>query len=108
MELKPSITTPFLILLFIFLATPSFSKGRTLSESGVDIMSPDPIVYEIDYRGPETHTYLPPPNKDGRIWHHKTTAGQSVNEHRGQFITSNDHTFLLFLFCRESNILEER
>lgn len=25
----------------------------------------DPEVYVIDYRGPETHTYMPPPNRSG-------------------------------------------
>lgn len=33
----------------------------------------DPGVYEIDYRGPETHTYkLPPPNKGRGRAHSKS------------------------------------
>ncbi|KAI7998816.1 hypothetical protein LOK49_LG10G01788 [Camellia lanceoleosa] len=49
MELKTIITTIF--LLFLFMATPIFSK-----DSG---------IYDIDYRGPETHSYIPPPNRSG-------------------------------------------
>lgn len=26
----------------------------------------DSEIYEIDYRGPETHSYRPPPNRSGR------------------------------------------
>ncbi|KAM1271468.1 hypothetical protein ACFX2J_032278 [Malus domestica] len=42
--------------LFLFLlAKPSFSKV-----GGSDLMDTD--VYEIDYRGPETHSSVPPPH----------------------------------------------
>ena len=35
-------------------------------------------IYEIDYRGPETHSYLPPPNRsNGRLNIHH----QNVNAH---------------------------
>lgn len=46
------------LLIFLILA-PSFSAGKLQ----VDSMESD--VYYIDYRGPETHTYLPPPNRAG-------------------------------------------
>ncbi|KAM2345488.1 uncharacterized protein LOC126592476 isoform X1 [Malus sylvestris] len=48
-------STIFTSCLFLFLlATPCFSK---VGES--DLM--DTEVYEIDYRGPETHSSVPPP-----------------------------------------------
>ncbi|XP_059428748.1 uncharacterized protein LOC132162531 [Corylus avellana] len=51
MEIKSSITTIFLLFL-ILLTVPSFSRGG--SEMEVE-------VYQIDYRGPETHSSTPPP-----------------------------------------------
>ncbi|KAL9258906.1 hypothetical protein AKJ16_DCAP00690 [Drosera capensis] len=59
MELKRSITTTFLLI--ILLATSSFSRELYVTKSSE--------VYDIDYRGPETHTYLPP-ERFGR-WPHK-------------------------------------
>uniref|UniRef100_A0A2P2J9U2 Uncharacterized protein n=2 Tax=Rhizophora mucronata TaxID=61149 RepID=A0A2P2J9U2_RHIMU len=52
MELKSGITAVF--LLSLFLATPYPSKGRSSDVA-------DPEIYEIDYRGPQTHSKLPPP-----------------------------------------------
>ncbi|XP_070676670.1 uncharacterized protein [Malus domestica] len=56
--------------LFLFLlAKPSFSKGLNQTKwflhafsllGGSDLMDTD--VYEIDYRGPETHSSVPPPH----------------------------------------------
>ncbi|KAF8403049.1 hypothetical protein HHK36_011143 [Tetracentron sinense] len=54
MELKFSVAAVF--LLFLVLARPDFSQGRAM----VDL---DSEIYEIDYRGPETHSYNPPPNR---------------------------------------------
>ncbi|KAG8374252.1 hypothetical protein BUALT_Bualt11G0112000 [Buddleja alternifolia] len=46
------------LILFLLLSGPGFSKARLhVKNAGSDI-------YEIDYRGPETHTYIPPPNRD--------------------------------------------
>ncbi|KAJ0958431.1 hypothetical protein HanPSC8_Chr01g0038911 [Helianthus annuus] len=47
MDLKNCMTTVF--ILFLLLAVPVFSKE----------------VYDIDYRGPETHSHRPPPNRAG-------------------------------------------
>ncbi|KAH7865661.1 hypothetical protein Vadar_009444 [Vaccinium darrowii] len=55
MEFKPRIITIFLLFLFLLLTPPCFSKG------GLDIS--DSGIYDIDYRGPETHSYRPPPNR---------------------------------------------
>ncbi|PSS23721.1 Topoisomerase 1-associated factor like [Actinidia chinensis var. chinensis] len=48
MELKINFATIF-ILISLLIATPCLSTG----------------IYDIDYRGPETHSYLPPPNRSG-------------------------------------------
>ncbi|KZV35091.1 hypothetical protein F511_04396 [Dorcoceras hygrometricum] len=45
-----------LLLIFLVVA-PSFSGGKLL------VRSMESEFYDIDYRGPETHTYLPPPTQ---------------------------------------------
>ncbi|KAI7753824.1 hypothetical protein M8C21_031978 [Ambrosia artemisiifolia] len=57
MDLKNCLTT--VCILFLLLAVPCFSKERPNSE-----------VYDIDYRGPETHSHRPPPNKTGSGFPH--------------------------------------
>ncbi|KAI3826200.1 hypothetical protein L1987_00245 [Smallanthus sonchifolius] len=52
MDLKNCMITVF--ILFLLLAVPVFSKEGLNSE-----------VYDIDYRGPETHSHRPPPNRTG-------------------------------------------
>ncbi|KAJ8899660.1 hypothetical protein K2173_019356 [Erythroxylum novogranatense] len=59
MELKSSVATVF--LLFLVLSSPCVSRGGT---KVVD----DPEVYEIDYRGPETHSSLLPPPVHSHRW----------------------------------------
>ncbi|KMS96976.1 hypothetical protein BVRB_7g179830 isoform B [Beta vulgaris subsp. vulgaris] len=67
MELKYSCV--FAILIFYLLVTPYiFSAIRNLN---------DEDVYEIDYRGPETHSRLPPPDRMKRgppYIHHKAVT----------------------------------
>ncbi|GJU54602.1 hypothetical protein Tco_1228316 [Tanacetum coccineum] len=58
MDLKSCIATFF--ILFLLLVVPSSSKEGLGSE-----------IYEIDYRGPETHSQRPPPNRYGNAPHHK-------------------------------------
>ncbi|XP_070021619.1 uncharacterized protein [Nicotiana sylvestris] len=54
MELKiTSLTAIF--FLFLLLVGPCSSSGK------MDLLNMDSGIYEIDYRGPETHTYIPPP-----------------------------------------------
>jgi hypothetical protein len=80
MELKSTITTVF--FLFLLLSLPYFSTGLYLSPSlsldlslslslstwlmGTFVMiggsEVDLEVYQIDYRGPETHSSTPPPD----------------------------------------------
>ncbi|XP_042013025.1 uncharacterized protein LOC121761453 [Salvia splendens] len=61
--LKPSFLCILLLLLLLFFG-PGFSAGRMHAKN----MGSE--VYDIDYRGPETHTYNPPPNRAGpRIPH---------------------------------------
>ncbi|KAL1813202.1 hypothetical protein DCAR_0625499 [Daucus carota subsp. sativus] len=72
MALKRGSSSSNLVLLCIFLALfaiPCFAKGK------VDAEGIDTEIYEIDYRGPETHTYtLPPPSK-GRAGAHSKSKG---------------------------------
>ncbi|XP_059643407.1 uncharacterized protein LOC132285252 isoform X1 [Cornus florida] len=70
MELKPTITP--IILLFFLLTTPCFSRG--LYPRALDVSNVDSGIYDIDYRGPETHSSIPPPNRSGGNIH-----GESVN-----------------------------
>ncbi|XAR69050.1 hypothetical protein NMG60_11000503 [Bertholletia excelsa] len=58
-----SIAFFFLVLL---LTTPCFSQG------GLEVSKVDSEVYEIDYKGPETHSHNPPPSQS----HHKLSAHQ--------------------------------
>lgn len=54
------------LLLFLLVAVPSFSRGsfsRVVFAGRLDVKNKDSEVYVIDYRGPETHTYIPPPNR---------------------------------------------
>ncbi|KAH0995709.1 hypothetical protein GBA52_019573 [Prunus armeniaca] len=65
MELKNSTILTFLLL--FLLATPCFSRG------GSDVVGTE--VYEIDYRGPETHSSIPPPDHShGKPLIHKESA----------------------------------
>ncbi|XP_041027991.1 uncharacterized protein LOC121267960 [Juglans microcarpa x Juglans regia] len=52
MELKFRITT--ILFLFLLITVPYVSRG--------DSNELDPEVYEIDYRGPETHSTVNPPH----------------------------------------------
>ncbi|XP_038881428.1 uncharacterized protein LOC120072958 [Benincasa hispida] len=68
----------FMTMFFLFLlATPSLSSPKGGSENGeMDFSSSSSSseVYEIDYRGPETHSshISPPDHSHGRPWinHH--------------------------------------
>ncbi|KAL7248164.1 hypothetical protein ACSBR2_002972 [Camellia fascicularis] len=72
MEIKPSIITISLIFL---ITTPCFSKGE------LDVSKMDSGVYDIDYRGPETHSYIPPPNRS-RHNHKPFVHGESTMAYR--------------------------
>ncbi|KAI4349179.1 hypothetical protein L6164_009807 [Bauhinia variegata] len=52
MELRSTFKACF--FLFLLLVLPYFSKG------GSEVV--DSEIYEIDYRGPETHSSTPPPH----------------------------------------------
>ncbi|KAK4757687.1 hypothetical protein SAY87_018988 [Trapa incisa] len=63
MELKYSIATIFLLFLLLLLHLPpftSYDNGKMNNEAGV----PPEEVYQIDYRGPETHPVMPFPSRD--------------------------------------------
>ncbi|XP_052176459.1 uncharacterized protein LOC127790807 [Diospyros lotus] len=76
MELKAGILSIF--LLFLLLASPCLPD-----DSG---------IYDIDYRGPETHSYIPPPNRSGgkhhsiprlsSLKHRKSRAGKGAKGKR--------------------------
>ncbi|KAL5740744.1 hypothetical protein ACOSQ2_029924 [Xanthoceras sorbifolium] len=55
MELKSTVASLFLLFLLL-LSTPFSSKGGSV------VAAVDSEVYEIDYRGPETHSSIPPPD----------------------------------------------
>ncbi|KAJ8570687.1 hypothetical protein K7X08_037659 [Anisodus acutangulus] len=71
MEMKASFICIFLIFLLISLCSSSARK--------MDLLNMDSGIYEIDYRGPETHTYIPPPkgSRGKHNFHH-----QSMLKHR--------------------------
>uniref|UniRef100_A0A2P2J9L4 Uncharacterized protein n=1 Tax=Rhizophora mucronata TaxID=61149 RepID=A0A2P2J9L4_RHIMU len=74
MELKFNIAAVF--LLSLLLATPCRSTGR----SGVA----DPAIYEIDYRGPETHSSMHPPpshSRDGPWIHRGSNVASPKAKH---------------------------
>ncbi|OIW11203.1 hypothetical protein TanjilG_28294 [Lupinus angustifolius] len=54
MERRSTFITSFFLILILTL--PYFSIGGTRSEAM------DSEIYEIDYRGPETHSSVPPPD----------------------------------------------
>ncbi|XP_015055131.1 uncharacterized protein LOC107001687 [Solanum pennellii] len=62
--IKASFICIFLIFLLI---DPCSSSGK------MDLFKMDSEIYEIDYRGPETHTYIPPPkgSKGKHNFHHQ-------------------------------------
>ncbi|KAL2514390.1 uncharacterized protein Fot_28361 [Forsythia ovata] len=69
MELKARFIVTLLIFLLLLNVSPCFSRGK------LNLKALDSEIYEIDYRGPETHTYIPPPNRSGdrpKI-HHQTS-----------------------------------
>ncbi|CAA3004094.1 Hypothetical predicted protein [Olea europaea subsp. europaea] len=72
MELKPSFVATLLVFLLILDVTPCFSRGK------LNLKAVDPEIYEIDYRGPETHTHVPPPNRssDRPKIHHQTSMAR--------------------------------
>ncbi|KAF3960086.1 hypothetical protein ACB098_09G022000 [Castanea mollissima] len=65
MELKSSTTTIF--FLFLLFTVPYLSRGES---DRLDLE-----VYQIDYRGPETHSSTPPPaHHHVKPWIHRETA----------------------------------
>ncbi|KAL7596453.1 uncharacterized protein LOC111893118 [Lactuca sativa] len=72
MDLKNRFTTVF--LLFLLFAMPAFSRGRLK----LPIAKVNSEIYEIDYRGPETHSYMPPPNESGGV----NTNGGPMKHHK--------------------------
>ncbi|KAJ0087983.1 uncharacterized protein LOC116110881 [Pistacia vera] len=63
MDFKPSFINLFLLLLLlVFLAQPRFSIGGSMEMGSTS----ESDVYEIDYKGPETHSSIPPPDHSYR------------------------------------------
>lgn len=50
----------------------------------MDMQNMDSEVYEIDYRGPETHSYIPPPDRAHRqrAMPHRTSKGHRAGNAR--------------------------
>ncbi|KAK4345606.1 hypothetical protein RND71_035782 [Anisodus tanguticus] len=71
MELKASFTVIFFLLLLLL--APCSSSGK------MDLLNLDSGIYEIDYRGPETHSHIPTLNRSkGR--HNGCTKGLRARE----------------------------
>ncbi|KFK24767.1 hypothetical protein AALP_AA8G022300 [Arabis alpina] len=70
-----STTVVIFLVIYLLVAVPCLVKEEMDSE-----------VYEIDYRGPETHNSRPPPetlhDKPPHI-HHKTSAAGTAGAHVG-------------------------
>ncbi|MCL7038083.1 hypothetical protein MKW94_028901 [Papaver nudicaule] len=82
MDLKYGVAFGFILVLV--LSRPMLSQG--IRSNAVGLVKSDEI-YEIDYRGPETHSKrVPPPDRSGN--RHKTTSttstvkGLSVDGHK--------------------------
>ncbi|XP_030522183.1 uncharacterized protein LOC115735198 [Rhodamnia argentea] len=67
MEVKS--TAVAVVLLLILLSSPHFSTGNSNGSDGLE-------VYDIDYRGPETHSSsIPPPTHfRRRPWSHQRST----------------------------------
>ncbi|PKI65183.1 hypothetical protein CRG98_014497, partial [Punica granatum] len=79
MELRSSFHAVFLLFLLVSAAsTPTCtSTGRLLGQEAME------DVYEIDYRGPETHSSsFPPPSHSHHDipWIHRKSAGEPTHE----------------------------
>ncbi|XP_019054189.1 PREDICTED: uncharacterized protein LOC109115044 [Nelumbo nucifera] len=67
LKLKSLIAT--VLLLSALLPPPSLAADGGSDSDAMNNL--DREVYEIDYRGPETHSYIPPPNQSrGRPFIH--------------------------------------
>ncbi|GFP89154.1 hypothetical protein PHJA_001059100 [Phtheirospermum japonicum] len=80
MEMKASLITTILLLLLL-LVGPGFSRGT------LRVKNMESEIYEIDYRGPETHTYIPPPDRAGdrpRIHHQTSMARRHKSKRHGK------------------------
>ncbi|GAB2300570.1 hypothetical protein Dimus_034609 [Dionaea muscipula] len=90
---RPAMTMFLVFLLVFLLVSPSFCQGRKLPRR-TTLGKSMKLVYEIDYRGPETHTFLPPPDWYGRSWphDHKYRESSSISKLHGELSTtgSND------------------
>ncbi|XP_054804076.1 uncharacterized protein LOC129307212 [Prosopis cineraria] len=67
MEIRSTFTTCF--FLFLLLSVPYFSTGAS--------QALESEIYEIDYRGPETHSSSPPPD------HHRSHASPLSTHRKG-------------------------
>ncbi|KAI3957462.1 hypothetical protein MKW98_003183 [Papaver atlanticum] len=86
MDLKFGVAFGFILVLV--LSRPILSQG--IRSNVVELMKSDEI-YEIDYRGPETHSKrIPPPDRsgNGHFNRHKTTSISTVKKS-----SVNDHKF---------------
>ncbi|XP_073280156.1 uncharacterized protein [Primulina huaijiensis] len=75
------------LLLFIIVVAPSFSAGK------LQVKSKESDVYDIDYRGPETHTYLPPPNLAADQPNVDTIAGMAHHGSRVREVQKHEKNF---------------
>ncbi|PIA38613.1 hypothetical protein AQUCO_02700082v1 [Aquilegia coerulea] len=85
MELKSNILiVAFLVL--ITLTRPTFSRvGPGDHAEDLD----KEVVYEIDYRGPETHSFVPPPDRSNGspfVHHESVMAHHKLKDPRGRKI----------------------
>ncbi|XP_016471307.1 uncharacterized protein LOC107793459 isoform X1 [Nicotiana tabacum] len=67
MELKCTFNVIFFLVLLLLVA-PSVSS----SSGKMELSNVESGIYDIDYRGPETHTNIPPPRGGRHNSHHQT------------------------------------
>ncbi|OIT22932.1 hypothetical protein A4A49_29258 [Nicotiana attenuata] len=66
MELKCTFTVIFFLVLVLVAPSVSSSSGK------MELTNVESGIYDIDYRGPETHTNIPPPRGGRHNSHHQT------------------------------------
>nr|XP_043612876.1 uncharacterized protein LOC122584869 [Erigeron canadensis] len=65
MELNKKYFAAVFILFIAFAVHPAISRSGRFQLKNEKLITSEEI-YEIDYRGPETHSYRPPPNRTSR------------------------------------------
>ncbi|KAF5182572.1 hypothetical protein FRX31_027847 [Thalictrum thalictroides] len=85
MELLKSNILIIVVFLVLTVTRPTFSRVSP----GAHAEDPANEVYEIDYRGPETHSFIPPPDRSTGspfVHHESVMAHHKLKDPRGRKI----------------------